>query len=50
MGTAELNQDDSGDSLFERADGALYKAKQQGRNQVISYDLVDDAQHSLLEI
>lgn len=48
IGTAELNQDDTSDSLFERADSALYKAKQQGRNKVVSYDLVDDVQHSLL--
>lgn len=50
IGTAELNQDDTGQSLFERADGAMYKAKQLGRNRVISYDVMDDAQHSLLEL
>ncbi|GAA6153119.1 GGDEF domain-containing protein [Pseudoteredinibacter isoporae] len=48
IGTAELNQDDDSISLFERADSALYKAKQQGRNQVVSYDLVDEVQRSLL--
>lgn len=50
IGTAELNQDDNGESLFERADSALYKAKQQGRNKVVSYDLMDNVQHSLLEM
>jgi len=50
IGTAELNQDDNGQSLFERSDSALYKAKQQGRNQVVSRDINNDSQHSLLEM
>ena len=34
FGVATLQSDDSFRSLFERADGALYRAKQQGRSQV----------------
>jgi diguanylate cyclase len=32
-GVTEFVQDDSSETAFERADSALYKAKQQGRNQ-----------------
>ena len=34
IGIAELNLDDDLTSLLERADEALYQAKQGGRNQV----------------
>lgn len=34
MGVAEMNQDESLDSLIDRADKALYRAKQSGRNAV----------------
>jgi len=34
MGIAEFNGDETGESLFERADKALYNAKTNGRNQV----------------
>ncbi len=33
-GLATLQQDDSGESLFNRADSGLYMAKQEGRNRV----------------
>jgi PleD family two-component response regulator len=34
MGLAEFNDAESGEELFERADKALYKAKESGRNIV----------------
>lgn len=34
-GLSQFNQDDSGESVFERADQALYKAKAEGRNQCV---------------
>lgn len=36
VGVARLRKEDSMDSLFERADQALYKAKKQGRNRTVS--------------
>lgn len=33
-GIAQLNKDETSNSLFERADKALYKAKENGRNQL----------------
>ncbi|MBI4664952.1 MAG: diguanylate cyclase [Nitrospinae bacterium] len=36
IGIAEYSQKDKVDSLFARADGALYKAKNGGRNQVVT--------------
>ena len=34
MGLAEFNGTETGEALFERADKALYEAKENGRNQV----------------
>ena len=34
MGVAEFNKVETGETLFERADKALYEAKANGRNQV----------------
>jgi len=34
MGVAEMNRDETLDSLIDRADKALYRAKQSGRNAV----------------
>lgn len=36
MGVSEVTKDDGPDSLFRRADDNLYKAKEQGRNQVVA--------------
>ena len=38
LGVASLTGRDSSKSLFERADNALYQAKQGGRNQVVIAD------------
>lgn len=35
-GVAQVNQQDSFETLFKRADDALYQGKQQGRNQICS--------------
>ena len=34
MGLAEFNRQETGEELFERADKALYQAKERGRNKV----------------
>jgi diguanylate cyclase (GGDEF)-like protein len=36
LGVAQLNQGEDGASLFDRADNALYQAKQSGRNKTVS--------------
>ncbi|MBN2647221.1 MAG: diguanylate cyclase [Thiotrichales bacterium] len=36
IGVAEMHPDDTQDTLFKKADDALYKAKAGGRNQVMS--------------
>lgn len=38
MGLAEYNKEETGATLFERADKALYDAKKNGRNQVRLYE------------
>ena len=35
VGVAELRPDDTPQTLIERADGCLYAAKRNGRNQVV---------------
>lgn len=49
IGTAELAEQEDGYELFNRTDEALYQAKEQGRNQVISVDIDPQSQQSLLE-
>ena len=34
FGVTELRPDDTAETLLQRVDGALYRAKQSGRNQV----------------
>ena len=36
-GVAELRSEDDATSLFERADEALYRAKERGKGQVVSH-------------
>lgn len=39
IGVAPVNTDDKGlETVLERADGALYEAKNQGRNRIVSAD------------
>lgn len=41
-GITEYEDDDTAESLFERADGALYQAKQNGRNQCVLQELANE--------
>ena len=43
FGVAELSTGEGGESLLRRADGALYQAKQAGRNRVIAASLAPNA-------
>ncbi len=42
IGIAELRPSDDEDSVLARADAALYRAKQSGRNRVVSEDAKSD--------
>lgn len=44
IGVAELHRDDTPASLLQRADACLYRAKQDGRNQVVREDACFDLQ------
>lgn len=46
FGVAEMHKGESYESLFARADAALYQAKEEGRNQVIS-DLRGERERSV---
>ncbi|WP_026971381.1 sensor domain-containing diguanylate cyclase [Aliagarivorans marinus] len=47
FGVAELSPTDSSDSVFGRADAALYRAKHAGRNQVVLSSASDNSQREL---
>lgn len=49
IGSAELSSQEDGQELFKRTDDALYQAKESGRNRVVSLDIDDNSQQSLLE-
>lgn len=40
LGVAEYSPDDDENTLLQKADKALYKAKENGRNRVESYEKV----------
>ncbi len=42
-GLAQLRKDDSSESLFKRADAAMYRAKEAGRNQCLVERLLDES-------
>lgn len=43
MGVAELRMSDSFHDLMQRADAALYRAKERGRNQVVCEAALEEA-------